>query len=408
MAKIITVTSGKGGVGKTGISLNLSLSLAQKGYKVCLFDADLGLANVNIITGLFPEYGLEEVIQGEKSLSDIIIKNYQGIDIIPGSSGVQKMADLTAEESNNLVHAFMDMDGYDYFIIDTSAGISTQVLSFCRACHEMILVITPEPTSLTDAYSLLKVLGSKEKTLPTIRVIVNQVKNAENAQAIYKKLRKTVFRFLSMKLTPLGIVAHDPKVRAAIISQTPFLLAFPNSIASRCLHSLAKKLTEKSSRSKEMPMELFWLNYLELCNGQKKKAAFQEKTEVGSSSLQRNHPAASSVSEEGRLAATIAGMENKMLELSQQISQMHSLLLQLLNKDSANHTPKDSNPWEPENDDAGNCVVVPLKVPKRQERESLKVMEAELPANPDMQPPKSGKLFFDFEAWLQAKSHASS
>ncbi len=407
MAKIITVTSGKGGVGKTGISLNLSLSLAQKGYKVCLFDADLGLANVNIITGLFPEYGLEEVIQGKKTLSDIIIKNYQGIDIIPGSSGVQKMADLTAEEANNLVHAFMDMDGYDYFIIDTSAGISTQVLSFCRACHEMILVITPEPTSLTDAYSLLKVLGSKGKNLPTIRVIVNQVKNAENAQAIYKKLRKTVFRFLSIKLTPLGIVAHDPKVRAAIISQTPFLLAFPNSVASRCLHSLAKKLTEKSFLSKEMPMELFWLNYLELCNGQKKKAVLQKETEVTSSSLQKL-PAASSVTEESHLAATIASMENKMLELSQEISQMHSLLLQLLNKDSANNKTEDTNPWEPENDDAGNCVVVPLKAPKRQEREMLKVMEAELPANPDMQPPKSGKLFFDFEAWLQAKSHASS
>ncbi len=411
MAKIITVTSGKGGVGKTGISLNLSLALAQKGYKVCLFDADLGLANVNIITGLFPEYGLEEVIQGKRTLSDIIIKNYQGIDIIPGSSGVQRMADLTAEESDNLIHAFMGMDGYDYFIIDTSAGISAQVLSFCRASQEMILVVTPEPTSLTDAYSLLKVLGTRDKTLPTIRVVVNQVKNAENAQSAYKKLRNTVFRFLSIKLTPLGIVAHDPKVRAAIISQTPFLLAFPGSLASRCIHSLTKKLTEKPSDSKEMSMELFWMNYLELCNAQTGKAATRKKP-VDKSSFLKKTTAVTPNAEEGRLADTVASMENKITQLSQEITQMHSLLLELVNRTPMSSQPQTSSedmaPWGSRNENTENCVVVPLKVPKRQERETLKAMEVPLPENSDMQPPKSGKLFFDFEAWLQAKSKASS
>jgi len=145
MAKVITIASGKGGVGKTSISLNLSLALAAAGHRVCLFDADLGLANVNILTGLFPEYGLADVLSGEYSLRDIMIKNFQGIDIIPGSSGVEKIADLTQEESRRLINSFLKLPSYDFFILDTSAGISSQVLSFCRASHEMILVPMPIP-----------------------------------------------------------------------------------------------------------------------------------------------------------------------------------------------------------------------------------------------------------------------
>ncbi len=415
MSKIITVTSGKGGVGKTGISLNLSLSLAQKGYKVCLFDADLGLANVNIITGLFPEYGLEEVIQGNKSLSEIIIKNYQGIDIIPGSSGVQKMADLSAEESTHLAHAFIDMDGYDYFIIDTSAGISSQVLSFCRACHEMILIITPEPTSLTDAYSLLKVLGSKGKDLPNIKVIVNQVKNTETAQTVYKKLKNTVFRFLSIKLTALGVVAYDPKVRAAIIAQTPFLLAFPDSAASRCIHSLTKKMTQKSFLGKKMSMELFWQNCLELCSGKKKKASANKKKKTldKSSVLKLEQPSAAPDGKAGigHLATTVNGMESKISMLSQEISQMHSLLIQLVNKQESSSKPQkineDRESWENSDHDSEDCVFVPLKVARGKDTDGLKAMEAELPEEGERSIPKSNNRFFDFESWLHAKSNAS-
>ena len=145
MARIITVTSGKGGVGKTSLSLNLSLSLASKGCKVCLFDADLGLANVNILTGIYPKKDLESVINGQFKLNEIIIKDFQGIDIIPGSSGVKKIADLTKTQTRTLIRAFLDLEDYDYFIFDTSAGISSQVLSFCMASMKSFLLPPANP-----------------------------------------------------------------------------------------------------------------------------------------------------------------------------------------------------------------------------------------------------------------------
>ena len=214
MTKLLTIASGKGGAGKTSISLNLALALADANYRVCLFDADLGLANVNILTGLYPQYGLAQVMEGSHTLSDIMIRNFNGIDIIPGSSGVEKLADLTSHETGLLIQSFLELPDYDYFLIDTSAGISAQVLSFCRAAQEMILVVTPEPTSLTDAYSLLKVL-SKKGAMPKIRVVVNRVRTAQEAKASYAKLKKTVFNFLSTRISPLGIVARDPNVSNA-------------------------------------------------------------------------------------------------------------------------------------------------------------------------------------------------
>jgi flagellar biosynthesis protein FlhG len=268
MAKVITIASGKGGVGKTSISLNLSLALAAAGYRVCLFDADLGLANVNILTGLFPEHGLEEVLCGDRSLGDIMIKNFQGIDIIPGSSGVEKMADLAPEESKRLINSFLGLSSYDYFILDTSAGISSQVLSFCLASHLMILVATPEPTSITDAYSLLKVL-SRNKRFPRVKVVINQVKTAVSAKNAYARLKETVHKFLPIKIAPLGIVAQDKKVSISVISQIPFFMLFPETDASRCIRSIALKLIKDQDPKADMPMELFWDQCLEFLSDQK-------------------------------------------------------------------------------------------------------------------------------------------
>ena len=269
MAKVITIASGKGGVGKTSISLNLALALAAEGHRVCLFDADLGLANVNIMTGLFPEHGLEEVISGELSLGEIMIKDFQGIDIIPGSSGVEKIADLTAAESKRLIRSFLALSAYDYFILDTSAGISSQVLSFCRASHEMILVATPEPTSLTDAYSLLKVL-SKNKGLPRIKVVINHVKTAAVAKKAYARLKETVHKFLGLKISPLGIVAQDHNVPISVVSQIPFFMLFPDTDASRCIRSIAQKLSKETQGKADMPMELFWDQCLKFLSSPKK------------------------------------------------------------------------------------------------------------------------------------------
>jgi len=194
MARVITITSGKGGVGKTSISLNLSLQLASQGYRVSLFDADLGLANISILTGIYPEKNLEAVINGDAELKDIIIENYQGIDIIPGSSGVKKIAELTEKQAYSLIKSFFDLDDYDFFIFDTSAGISSQVLSFCMASNEIILVVTPEPTSLTDAYALLKIL-SKNRYLNAINIVINQVKSRKSAKTAYSQYFQKLYRY---------------------------------------------------------------------------------------------------------------------------------------------------------------------------------------------------------------------
>ena len=279
MARIITITSGKGGVGKTSISLNLSLSLASQGHKVCLFDADLGLANVSILTGLYPKKNLESVISGQFGLNEIIIKDYQGIDIIPGSSGVEKIADLTRTQTGTLISAFLDLEDYDYFIFDTSAGISSQVLSFCMASHEIILVATCEPTSLTDAYSMLKVLSKYQYDCP-VKVVINQVKSGKAAQKAYAQLKKTVNKFLSVKVEPLGIVALDKNVRAAVISQTPFFMLFPDTIASKCIHSITRKLISKSGQIGDLPLELFWdkcLSFLEKHHKPEKETIKEKK-----------------------------------------------------------------------------------------------------------------------------------
>ncbi len=280
MARIITITSGKGGVGKTSISLNLSLSLASKGYKVCLFDADLGLANVNILTGIYPKRDLEHVISGQFNLNEIIIKDFQGIDIIPGSSGVEKIADLTQTQTGTLISAFLDLEEYDYFIFDTSAGISSQVLSFCMASHEIILIATCEPTSITDAYSMLKVLSKYGYNCP-VKIVINQVKSGRAAQKAYTQLKDTVNKFLSLKVQPLGIMAADKNVRAAVISQTPFFMLFPDTIASKCIQSISKKLIENPSLYGDMPLELFWdkcLLFLDKHHKSKKASVSSEKS----------------------------------------------------------------------------------------------------------------------------------
>lgn len=257
MPRVITITSGKGGVGKTSISLNLALELASANQRVCLFDADLGLANINILTGIQPENDLESVIDGRRKLSEIIIKNYQGIDIIPGSSGVERLADLNQAEAKRLIRSFLGLGEYDYFIFDTSAGISSQVLSFCMASHEILLVITPEPTSLTDAYSLLKVLSRRGYT-PTVNVVVNQVTQSNSAKQAYGQLRDTVNRFLSINLSPLGIVARDKHIPMAVIAQTPFLKLFPESPGSKCIQLLGRKLLTREKNMEPISLEQFW------------------------------------------------------------------------------------------------------------------------------------------------------
>ncbi len=256
MTRVITVTSGKGGVGKTSISLNLAISMALKGFRVAVFDADLGLANINILTGIYPEKHLIDVIEGRCRFEDIIIKDYQGIDIIPGSTGIGKLADLDARHANELIRSFLFLKSYDYIFFDTSAGISAQVISFCMASNEIYLIITGQPTSVTDAYSMLKIFSENQYENP-VNVILNQIDSAEEARHIYIRLARTVKNFLSVTIKPAGVIPVDKQVGMAVNAQIPFVMLFPDSNASKCIHTMAKKIV-MAHHGKDVSVATFW------------------------------------------------------------------------------------------------------------------------------------------------------
>mgnify|MGYP006286315819 CR=1 FL=1 len=375
MANVITITSGKGGVGKTSISLNLSLCLASQGHRVCLFDADLGLANVNVLTGIFPEFGLDAVISGEKKLEDIMVRNFQGIDIIPGSSGVEKMADLTGVQSQRLIQAFLQMGSYDYFIFDTSAGISAQVMAFCRASHQMVLVITPEPTSLTDAYSLLKVLSrTSNRSLPPVRVVVNQVKTAASARAAYAKLKETVKKFLSLKITALGIVARDGNVPISVVSQVPFTMLFPGSAASRCVRSLAMKL--KDGAAGDLPMEIFWDQCLELMGSGRAKEPEKRP-------------------ENDRVEQRLSIIEARMTHLLEEVASIKQILLD----DRGSKAPAGREPAAVLTASAPHPTKAPVQKKAGQEKKDPDHDQGKKQdRHQDL--PDAPKLALDFESWM--------
>jgi flagellar biosynthesis protein FlhG len=264
MTRKITITSGKGGVGKTNIGLNLALQLSKLGQRVCLFDADLGLANINILLGIHPQFDMKDAIIDRLPIRDIIIKNHEGIDIFPGSSGVEEIANLPAEQTEALLKSFSGIGEYDFFLFDTSAGISKNVISFCLASPEVLVILTPEPTSLTDAFALIKVL-SQNGFQGVVKVIVNQCKNSEIAKKVYEKFSAAVQKYIDIKLSALGVIFHDSKVTEAVKQQRPFLSLYPNTRASRCIGKMAERLLSDSSHfSGDSDMFSFWGRFFQL------------------------------------------------------------------------------------------------------------------------------------------------
>jgi flagellar biosynthesis protein FlhG len=234
MSRTITIASGKGGVGKTNIALNLALHLATYDHQVCLFDADLGLGNVNILLGLHPEYDLSDAILDGRDLSDIIIKVHNRIDILTRGSGLEEMANLAPDRRKAPIESLSEIDRYDFLLLDTSAGISRDVISFCLASSEVLLVITTEPTSLTDSLALLKILALNGFT-GEAKVVVNQCKNSDIAVLAYKKFKTAVMKHLNMDVSALGVIYQDPKVIEAVRQQRPFVSLYPDSSASKCI-----------------------------------------------------------------------------------------------------------------------------------------------------------------------------
>ena len=193
--RVIAVTSGKGGVGKTNVSVNLSAALAAAGERVLLMDADLGLANVDVLLGLSPEFDLQHVINGEKALDEVVIPGSAGFQLIPASSGVEHMAELTTLQQASLITAFSELKTpIDTLIVDTAAGISGSVVSFAKACQEVIVVVCDEPTSLTDAYALIKVMSTRHG-VSRFQMLANMVKDENQGLLLYDKLLNTCDRF---------------------------------------------------------------------------------------------------------------------------------------------------------------------------------------------------------------------
>lgn len=242
--KVIAVTGGKGGVGKTNVSLNTAISLAQQGNRVLVLDADLGLANVDVMLGLRVKRNLSHVLSGECELDDIIIEGPAGINVIPATSGTQSMVDLSPAEHAGLIRAFSDMQTqFDILIVDTAAGISDMVLSFNRAAQDVLLVVVDEPTSITDCYALMKLL-SREHDVFKFKVIANMVRSPKEGQQLFNKLTKVTDRFLDVSLDLAAVIPFDENIRKSVRKQRAIVEAFPQSPAALAFTELAKNITQ--------------------------------------------------------------------------------------------------------------------------------------------------------------------
>ncbi|MFP4038095.1 MAG: MinD/ParA family protein, partial [Desulfobacteraceae bacterium] len=278
--RTIAITSGKGGVGKTNLAVNLCLALAEQGAKTCLLDADLGLANVNVLMGLEVGATLEDVVFGRVALDDIILRDRHGIDIIPGSSGVERMADLGGRELESLLESFSRLGEYDFFLMDTSAGISKNVTAFCLGASEVILVLLPEPASMTDAYALLKVLD-RNGFKGVVKVVVSQCKTVSAARKCYALLKETADRFLGARLALAGVIIHDQKVPAAIAKRVPVIKSYPGSNASRCIRHLAKTLLgQGAARAGDGGLPGFWTRFLGILKAPLELGGVEEENET--------------------------------------------------------------------------------------------------------------------------------
>jgi flagellar biosynthesis protein FlhG len=239
--KVIAVTSGKGGVGKTNVSVNLSVALAEEGRRVMLMDADLGLANVDVLLGLQPRANLSHVLDGDAGLEEILVEGPAGIRIVPAASGVARMADLAPAEHVGIIRAFSELrDPLDVLVVDTAAGLHDSVMSFCRAVQEVLVVVCDEPASVTDAYALIKVLN-RDHGVGRMRVLANMVRAPHEGRQLFEKLAAVCNRFLDVTLDYAGAVPHDDYLRKAVQRQQAVTIAYPASPAGRAFKDLARK-----------------------------------------------------------------------------------------------------------------------------------------------------------------------
>ena len=241
--RVITVASGKGGVGKTNLSVNMAIAYARLGKRVVVMDADLGLANVNIMLNMIPKYNLYHVIRKQKSMREILLDTEYGIQILAGASGFSKIANLSEEERQSFITELYTLSNADIIIIDTSAGVSSNVLSFVAAADDAIIVTTPEPTAITDAYGIIKIIATEVENLNIgLKLVVNRVKNVTEGRKVAERIINISGQFLNLKVEYLGCIYDDPIVQASVLRQRPFLVQDPKCKASISVQHLVGRL----------------------------------------------------------------------------------------------------------------------------------------------------------------------
>lgn len=241
--RIIAITSGKGGVGKTNISVNMAIAYAQLGKKVILIDGDLGMANVNVLLNVVPQFNLMHVINKKKTMKEIILDTEFGIKFIAGANGFSKIANLSVEELEYFAKQFSTLGNADIIIIDTGAGIANNVLQFVAAADEVYVVTTPEPTAITDAYGIIKIITTEIVDRPVnLKLLVNRVHSADEGKRISERIITIVGQFLGYKVDYIGFVYDDPVVQASVIRQKPFIVVNPTSKPSVCLKHIVGRI----------------------------------------------------------------------------------------------------------------------------------------------------------------------
>lgn len=248
--KVITVTSGKGGVGKSNFVVNLAIMLQKMGKKVLIFDADIGMANDEILMGFVPKYNILDCINRNLDIEDIIITGPEGVKLISGGTGLNKIKELQDEERRILLSKLEKLEDYDYIIMDTGAGVNETVINFIAFSDEFILLTTPEPTSIMDGYSLLKTVSYFD-VKKMVSIVVNRVYNEKEGEKTFLKLKNASTKFLSIKCNFVGCIEEDKKLSEAVRNQVPLVMSFPSSKAAKNISAIARIIENNSIVNKE-------------------------------------------------------------------------------------------------------------------------------------------------------------
>lgn len=262
--RVIAITSGKGGVGKTNLVANLAYAFTSKGERTLILDADLGLGNIDVILGLTPKYNLSHVVAGQKSLEEILVEGPDGIKVLPASSGIEEMTNLSRNQKLMLLRDLEQlMEEVDVVLIDTAAGISSNVMYFNSVAQNIVVVVSPEPTSITDAYAVIKLLFTKYKR-DKFYLVANFVRSSKEGTEIYRQLRLVTDRFLKIELKYLGQVFLDDNIPTCVKWQKILVKDYPESVASRCFLSLAERLISLPESQEAGESGLVWGSLLGL------------------------------------------------------------------------------------------------------------------------------------------------